>query len=257
MKTRQEELIAYLQKPHQIIRHDKRASWDVMSKDVDHIINQTKNCIWFYAGEADTFYNMPANNDLCKIPYSEMAVEFKIANLEEKFYRFMVFVLSKTDDNSFKVTIIEKQGNGWCIYGSYYLILDEHIIRIMKTSYMSHGNDDESNKFMHMSAKVICSFLSCINCCNVKQVEHFPKRQPGKASTRSKPLYSFWTLEIDKSKNQTMGIPLGGTHASPRIHLRRGHARQYKPGVYCWVQPCLVGKKEAGVIHKDYLLKAA
>lgn len=127
----------------------------------------------------------------------------------------------------------------------------------MKTSYMSHGSDNESDKFMHQSAKVISSFLSCINCCNVKQVEHQAPRQPGKASTNRKPLYSYWTLEIDKSKNQTMGLPLGGTHASPRIHLRRGHARQYKPGVYCWVQPCLVGKKEAGVIHKDYSLKAA
>jgi len=43
-----------------------------------------------------------------------------------------------------------------------------------------------------------------------------------------------------------------GTHASPALHLRRGHARQYSPGLYTWVQPCIVGNKKDGLVHKDY-----
>ncbi len=52
-------------------------------------------------------------------------------------------------------------------------------------------------------------------------------------------------------------VNFGGTHASPRLHLRRGHPRQYAPGKYCWVQPCVVGNKAAGMVHKDYAIKHA
>jgi hypothetical protein len=48
---------------------------------------------------------------------------------------------------------------------------------------------------------------------------------------------------------------VGGAHASPRLHLRRGHARQFAPGKWTWVRDCAVGNKVAGVISKDYALK--
>jgi hypothetical protein len=48
------------------------------------------------------------------------------------------------------------------------------------------------------------------------------------------------------------GDSLGGTHASPRLHLRRGHIRHCYTGQYVWVRPTTVGNKRLGIIFKDY-----
>ena len=102
---------------------------------------------------------------------------------------------------------------------------------------------------------VVLAFLSAINCTNVRRAEHKPdaKLQKARAKRGKQPLFSYWTLELDLSRPES-SESLGGTHASPRLHLRRGHARQYAPGKWTWVQPCAVGNKSAGMVHKDYAM---
>lgn len=100
----------------------------------------------------------------------------------------------------------------------------------------------------------LCRYLMALNCCNTKRTEHKPK--PSQQSVRRalgrQPLFSTWTLEIDLKRTEQEMPWQGRTHASPRLHLRRGHARQHRPGQWCWVQPHVVGDKSLGMIHKDY-----
>lgn len=49
----------------------------------------------------------------------------------------------------------------------------------------------------------------------------------------------------------TNGGPLL-SHASPRLHWRRGHIRRLAPERVTWVRPTLVGKSENGVVVADY-----
>lgn len=51
------------------------------------------------------------------------------------------------------------------------------------------------------------------------------------------------------------GPPKGGTHASPRLHDRRGHWRNHPSGKQVWVKACKVGDAAKGVIFKDYEVK--
>lgn len=46
--------------------------------------------------------------------------------------------------------------------------------------------------------------------------------------------------------------PLGGTHASPRQHERRGHWRVCASGQRVWVRNCTVGDPARGYVGKDY-----
>lgn len=96
-----------------------------------------------------------------------------------------------------------------------------------------------------------------MQCVNIDKVEHTPpaKLQKARARRGKKPFYSYWTLEINVNKSREVGESHGGTHASPRFHLRRGHVRHLKSGKYCWVQSCAVGNKKNGEIHKDYELR--
>lgn len=47
----------------------------------------------------------------------------------------------------------------------------------------------------------------------------------------------------------------GGTHASPRLHDRRGHIRRLSTGKNVWVKACKVGDASKGVIFHDYAIK--
>lgn len=71
------------------------------------------------------------------------------------------------------------------------------------------------------------------------------RRALGKA-----PLFTYKVLTIGKKKPKSR--QLGGTHASPRSHLRRGYYRTSKNGVRHWVQPCMVKGETDGFVHKDY-----
>jgi hypothetical protein len=67
------------------------------------------------------------------------------------------------------------------------------------------------------------------------------------------PLFTYKTLVIGKKKRKS--AHQGGTHASPRSHLRRGYYRTSQKGVRHWVQPCMVKGDTDGFVHKDYLVE--
>ena len=48
----------------------------------------------------------------------------------------------------------------------------------------------------------------------------------------------------------------GGTHASPRSRIRRGHWRQLADGRRVFVRACEVGDPEHGGVVKDYIIGA-
>lgn len=63
-------------------------------------------------------------------------------------------------------------------------------------------------------------------------------------------IYDWHTVTIEPP--QPKGESLGGTHASPRQHERRGHWRTCQSGARVWVRHCVVGDASRGAIFKDY-----
>jgi hypothetical protein len=64
------------------------------------------------------------------------------------------------------------------------------------------------------------------------------------------PLFSWHTVKIEPPKPKQEHR--GGTHATPRLHDRRGHLRRLANGNTCWVRACKVGDASKGVVFKDY-----
>lgn len=96
-------------------------------------------------------------------------------------------------------------------------------------------------------------------CSNVRTRDHQPDAALNKkrAKAGKVPLVSYKTLEIAVPNTRYEGGgPGGGTHASPRVHLRRGHIRKIADGKTVWVQACVVGSKH-GMVLKDYKLRSA
>jgi len=99
----------------------------------------------------------------------------------------------------------------------------------------------------------LIQMCSVINCENVKLDAIDPsvtlnKKRKRKGKT---PLFRYHVLQIGKTGRETNDI--GGTHASPRMHLRRGHIRRLQSGKTTWVRPSMVNPtSKEGVVMKDY-----
>lgn len=66
------------------------------------------------------------------------------------------------------------------------------------------------------------------------------------------PLYEWTTLELERKTPELPAAPKGGTHASPRLHQRRGHWVTSKLGKKFWRRESVVGDPEKGMIFHDY-----
>ena len=101
--------------------------------------------------------------------------------------------------------------------------------------------------------------IEVINCSNVIVLDSPEPKHINRARAKKGklPLYTFKTLHIKTGpRMEREGRGAGTTHAPPRVHLRRGHIRRLANGNTVWVQPCVVGDKTRGVVHKDYSVSA-
>jgi len=85
---------------------------------------------------------------------------------------------------------------------------------------------------------------------------HVPSIKRGLTSDRlikkgQPPLYDWRTVIVQPIK-PVKREHLGGTHASPRQHDRRGHMRMLPGGKQVWVKPCRVGDASRGTVFHDY-----
>lgn len=205
-------------------------------------VSHAMNAICFDAGDAFTVSQLKPVAELTRLPFPACWIEFKTKT------RMIgaLCVEASEGDRGIWVHPVAKCKDGW-FTGSICFI------DVSDLTYMTPDENPEEE--WHTSClKLVSSFLSAVNCTNVKRVESKPPAALNKARIRrgKQPLFSTWTLSISIPRERRDSVALGGSHASPRVHLRRGHPREYRPGLWTWVQPCAVGAKENGMIHKDY-----
>lgn len=99
--------------------------------------------------------------------------------------------------------------------------------------------------------------LCCVMGTKHAALEHVPAPERLNAQRADKgrpPLFEYRILTIDMASAERAEGE--GTHASPRLHWRRGHVRSLEDGRKIAIKPCLVGVADRGVISKDYRVAA-
>lgn len=105
--------------------------------------------------------------------------------------------------------------------------------------------------------RIVLELLEALSCRNVEQtiIQKCDKVLNARRINKGKlPLYEERILTIKVNAKQGTGTRTG-THESPRQHLRRGHIRRLETG-NIWVNACVVGSSEKGVIKKSYNVAA-
>ena len=103
--------------------------------------------------------------------------------------------------------------------------------------------------------RIVLELLEALSCKNVIiDNAKIPKIGERGAANKNLPFYETKCLTIKATQKQSTGTRTG-THQSPRQHLRRGHIRRLETG-NIWVNACVVGSSEKGVIKKSYNVAA-
>jgi len=115
------------------------------------------------------------------------------------------------------------------------------------------GNNKENMETIRDIHAHALNFFYVLGCSNVELIDHPAPKALNKKRERSgkMPILEFKTLTLKLDGKRGVGPRGTGTHASPRVHLRRGHVRQLQSGKRVWVQPCVVGSNH-GMVLKDY-----
>lgn len=103
----------------------------------------------------------------------------------------------------------------------------------------------------------LLSFLLALSCSNVKvrDTEDLSKLNKKRLKRGKRPFFTYKVLDIlvPAARVPKGEVPKAQSgRQPPRIHLRRGHVRRLASGSRTWVNACVVGKKEDGIVGKDY-----
>lgn len=186
-----------------------------------------------------------------RLPYDVIALEISLDHAD------LVIVVTEANEDRIAFSgIFKERGLGavWQEYGATGVLYPD-----LTNGYLIDESPTEKfgvkelNIALGGMAYCILSFLAALQCSNVSISEQSaPKFINKRREKKGKlPLFSYKILTIDNNNKSKSNGTGKGTHASPRVHLRRGHIRRLADKTV-WVSPCVVGDKSKGVIHKDY-----
>ena len=118
-----------------------------------------------------------------------------------------------------------------------------------------HRADSIPRETVHLCLAAIYTLVTGLDGAEIEAHASEPDR--GYTSKRrmangKPPLrYSWRTVTVGGPKSEHRDA-LGGTHASPRAHTRRGHWRNLRTGKRVWVRDCKVGDAALGSVFHDY-----
>jgi hypothetical protein len=130
------------------------------------------------------------------------------------------------------------------------------LVYIIEDGFVRYGAVDENIVIEEYDGQMTLSFIagwyrSLAQGCNAyvpSVAQTFTNKR--KIAQGKLPTYDWRTVVIEPTKPKSESK--GGTHASPRLHDRRGHLRRLQNGKNVWVRSCKVGDASLGVIFHDY-----
>jgi hypothetical protein len=109
-------------------------------------------------------------------------------------------------------------------------------------------------------AHMLIQLCAVLNASNVRTAEAAPPAALNKKRLKGgkTPFFSYHVLQLDTDQGGARGTAIGGTHESPRLHLRRGHLRRIEGKVKpVYVRSHLVGDPRRGFADKDYSVRTS
>lgn len=185
-------------------------------------------------------------------PFEKSLVLYGGQSKTHPYYEVMMLVAGSDPEEGIVVDITKGPPGKQETFPPLVYVIDEGQIR--------YGPADENHEVPQDVAELMLSlvamWLSSMDkgCAVYRPVVKQTFTNQRKIAQGKPPTYDWITVYI-KAK-EARNEPQGGTHASPRLHDRRGHVRRLRSGKNVWVKPCKVGRAELGCVFHDYEVMA-
>lgn len=141
---------------------------------------------------------------------------------------------------------------------------DHGLIAILPMGHMvykRYPKDERSTRMARDIADEVFAMIHLLTALAIDKGKHTVLPAPAnlnkkRAKKNRVPMYEYKVLDIvaDILHTPTPAArpSQGGTHASPRMHKRRGHVRRLHSGKTTWVRNTIIGKPGIGTVEKEY-----
>jgi hypothetical protein len=216
----------------------------------------------------DNLKGLPSQINL---PYETIVLELRRTQ-RDRIARGIIILVETVEENSIRISAIAEASNGYWTVNTIVTILPKSNISV---SMLDNLNNviiaPEYNRrlvpdlvalerdIQKLSVRIVLELVEALSCSNVyiDTLSVSTKFNKQRASQGKLPLYEYKILTIDApTEHSSNRVPLGGTHRSPRQHLRRGHVRIYNRGTpseyKVWVNSMVINRKNPSKIEKMY-----
>jgi hypothetical protein len=158
-----------------------------------------------------------------------------------------------TDDPTVFAYVSRDFGRSWCPAGAIHLTAGETVSVYLDLV----AEEKEIVPFTYGLRDIFYACIALLASTSVTVAEEVVSEAINRKrlAVGKSPLYSHTVVTINHNRLNRAGGG-DGTHASPRLHWRRGHVRHYRSGAVSWIAPTLVGCADRGIVTHDYRVKA-
>ena len=155
------------------------------------------------------------------------------------------FLLSQLEDGEVFMSVVMtvNKNSAPLVFETFYTILSTKNITMNNMPYNKSDSYDERIGLLseHLTSTVL-KMMYAINCQGLIEIEpkDFTKLNKSRQKKGKVPLKDYSIIKIKLTEQEKAERKAGGSHNSPRKHLRRGHFR-HLPEKVVWVRNCVVG----------------
>lgn len=188
----------------------------------------------------------------CRPPFEKCMVVFQGKTTSGRLMEMFMTVVGTDPEEGIVLSVWRAPGGGRPVASPLMVYaVDGGLVR--------YGPVNAEDQIDEKEAQMILGFVSTWYEFMSQKVESYRPVVRDTFTNRRKieqgkiPSYDWTTVYIEPVKPRSEGK--GGTHASPRLHDRRGHLRRLRSGKNVWVKACKVGDASKGTVFHDYAIK--
>lgn len=254
----------------------------IVESEVNGIIKNIQSSVHFLLPDGGKIFDddfKGLQDKELRLPFPKITLEFQddrdFVIYAQEFHKDQIkntWLLSENDSDIWIFALImfkNIETNRWQLFDQSFAIpskwdksFNDEEFNFVTGALFDHLNleiDKKTLQTFGYHLRALMEFLEALSCKNVthQSVNIVSKAMNDKRIRKGKlPLYEVKELVINTTDKQGNLTSVGTNSYTPkRQHLRRGHIRRLEKG-NIWVNSCIVGSAELGVINKTYKIAA-
>ncbi|MDD3965322.1 MAG: hypothetical protein PHD99_04740 [Candidatus Moranbacteria bacterium] len=221
-------------------------------KEFVQLTDQPDQMMWFDIGHApDSTFDFEVDGEhLTNLPFQRMAV----CGLDAGGRKFMLALWAGDGHVSVAGVVLWENGKYEQINTFAYVDTPDGVRLLPPSNQERQLKPDDCLAVMSVVGYMLDSLDAGGTAYQPTAKANSPTNKRRIANGKPALIYDWRTVVVEPK--QAKSESLGGTHASPRQHERRGHWRVTSAGRKVWVRNCTVGDASKGTVFHDYKVAA-